>query len=137
VIVKVPVALPPAVGLKVTLIVQFAPAATLAAQVLVWAKPALAATLVTVSAALPVLLSVTDCALEVVPESWPSNVKLPGVSDVTGPVPVPLKATLCGQPVALSVIVNVPVRAPPAVGVKTTLIVQLNPDATVLPQVFV
>jgi hypothetical protein len=55
---------PVAAGLKVTLIVQLAPAATLDPQVLVWVKsPALVPeteTLVTLSDALPVLVRVTD-----------------------------------------------------------------------------
>jgi hypothetical protein len=55
----------------------------------------------------------------------------------TGVVPVPVSVTVCGLPVALSVIVSVPVRVPPAVGVKVTLIVQLAPAATVDPQVLV
>jgi hypothetical protein len=66
--------LPLAVGLKVTLIVQFAPAASvlgLRGQVLVCAKsPALVPlipTLVMVSAAFPLLVSVTVCAPLVVP----------------------------------------------------------------------
>jgi hypothetical protein len=57
--VKVPALAPVAVGLKVTLILQLAPAATLEPQVLVWEKSPLAATLVMLRAALPVLLSVT------------------------------------------------------------------------------
>ena len=50
-------------------------------------------------------------------------------------VPVPVKATFCGLPEALSVNVNVPVRLPAAVGVNFTLIVQLAPGATELPHV--
>jgi hypothetical protein len=57
--VKVPALAPVAVGLKVTLRVQLAPAATLEPQVLVWEKSPLTVTLVTLRAALPVLLSVT------------------------------------------------------------------------------
>src|SRR5579863_374412 len=48
--------------------------------------------------------------------------------DVT---PVPLNATVCGLPVALSAISNVAVRAPAACGVNSTLIVQLAPAASV------
>jgi len=54
--------------------------------------------------------------------------------------PVPLKATVCGLPVALSAIVTVPVRGSLVVelGAKVTLIVQVEPTATVAPlQVFV
>jgi hypothetical protein len=57
--VTAPVLVPAAVGLKVTLRVQLAPAATLEPQVLVWEKSPLALMLVIVRLALPVFLSVT------------------------------------------------------------------------------
>ena len=63
-----PVWVPPAIGLKVTLIVQLAPALTLLPQVLVWEKSPLAVMLEIVSGALPVLVSVTGCALLLVPD---------------------------------------------------------------------
>ena len=50
-------------------------------------------------------------------------------------VPVPVSGTVCGDPLALSVMVKVPVRVPVAVGVKVTLMVQFAPAATVAPQV--
>jgi hypothetical protein len=59
VIVSEPVTVPMAGGVKVTLIVQELPAATLPAQLSLSAKSALVAMLVIVSVALPVLLSVT------------------------------------------------------------------------------
>jgi hypothetical protein len=46
---------------------------------------------------------------------------------VTAAIPVPLRATLCGLFVALSVIFRLPLRAPSAAGVNTTEIVQLFP----------
>ncbi len=49
--------------------------------------------------------------------------------------PVPVRATDCGLPAALSVTVTAPVRAPAAAGEKATPKVQLAPAATVLPQV--
>ena len=58
----VPGWLPAAVGVKVTLMEQLAPAAREAPQVLVWAYGALATMLVMVSAAVPELVSVTVCA---------------------------------------------------------------------------
>jgi hypothetical protein len=45
--------------------------------------------------------------------------------------PVPLNATVCGLPVALSAMFSVAVRAPFAPGVNTTPIVQLAPAASV------
>jgi hypothetical protein len=50
---------------------------------------------------------------------------------------VPVKPTVCGLPVALSVIATEAVRAPVAVGRKVTLMVQLAPAAKLDPQVVV
>lgn len=44
--------------------------------------------------------------------------------------PVPVRLTVCGLPVALSVIVNEAERVPVTLGLKVTLIVQLLPTAT-------
>jgi hypothetical protein len=51
--------------------------------------------------------------------------------------PVPVKVTLWGEPLTLSVIVRVPVRFPTAVGVKVAEIVQFAAAARLDPQVFV
>ena len=51
--------------------------------------------------------------------------------------PVPVSGTVRGLPLALSVIVMVPVRTPVAVGVNVTLIVQVIPAGTDAPHVFV
>jgi len=59
VMVTTPVLVPVAVGLKVTLMVQLALAATLEPQVLVWEKSPLTVMLVMLRVALPVLLRVT------------------------------------------------------------------------------
>jgi hypothetical protein len=58
VMVMAPVLVPAAVGLKVTLRVQLAPAATFGPQVLVWEKSPLTVILVMRRVALPVFLSV-------------------------------------------------------------------------------
>lgn len=57
----------------------------------------------------------------------------------TAPVvdPVPDKATVCGDPVALSAMLTEAVRAPVAVGLKVTEIVQLAAAAMVAVQVVV
>lgn len=52
-------------------------------------------------------------------------------------VPVPASETWWGLPVALSVIVKAPVRAPVAVGVNETLKLQLLFAAREVPQVLV
>jgi hypothetical protein len=64
---RVPVLVPLATGLKVTEIVQLAPALTLVPQLLVWEKSPLAVMPEMVSETLPVLLSVTVCALLLFP----------------------------------------------------------------------
>jgi hypothetical protein len=51
--------------------------------------------------------------------------------------PVPLSVAVWGLSPALSITVSVPVRLPVAVGVKVTLIVQLDPAATEPAQVLV
>jgi hypothetical protein len=68
-----------------------------------------------------------------------AKVKLVGDNDALGPplVPVPVSATDCGLPVALSDTDIVAVRVPTTVGVKVTLIVQFAPLATDEPQLFV
>lgn len=67
------------------------------------------------------------------------NVKVVGEIEATGPpeVPVPVRVTVCGLPVALSETETAPVRAPAAVGLKVTLMVQLAPFACDVPQLFV
>jgi hypothetical protein len=88
-----PVRAPPAVGLKVTLIVQLAPALTVLPHVLVWEKSPLVVMLDMVSEALPVFVNVTGCALLAVPDIWAAKVSEEGAKLTTGPVPVPLKFT--------------------------------------------
>ena len=50
---------------------------------------------------------------------------------------MPVRFTTCGLPGALSVMLTVPVRVPVCVGVKVTLMMQLAPLASELPQVLV
>src|ERR1700742_3972996 len=59
---NVPVSVPVAVGVKVTLIVHAAPAPNDDPQLLVWPKFALAVIEVIVSAVVPILVRVTGCA---------------------------------------------------------------------------
>jgi hypothetical protein len=127
---------PPAVGVKVTEIVHV-PAATIEApQVLVWLKSPLAAMLLMVSGADPVLVSVTVCATPLVFTNWLPKLRLVGAKDTAGAVvPVPLSVTVCGLPPALSVIVTLPLRVPPTVGVKVTEIVHVPAAAIEAPQV--
>jgi hypothetical protein len=90
--------------------------------------------------ALPELVSVMLCAPLVVLIVWFPKARLVGESETAGAaaaVPVPLRATDCGLPGALSEIVNVPGWLPVAVGAKLTLIVQLPPAMTEVPQLSV
>ena len=52
-------------------------------------------------------------------------------------IPVPDNEAVCGLSLPLSVTVRVPVRVPVAVGLNVTLIVQLAPAASDVPQLFV
>jgi hypothetical protein len=132
---------PGAVDLKVTLIVQLAPAATLDPQLLVWAKSLAltpeTATLVTPKAALPVLLTVIAWAALVTPMDWLPKVRLDGETLATAAVPVPQRLTVWGLPLALSVTLSEAARLPLAEGAKMTLSVQLAPAATLEPQLLV
>jgi hypothetical protein len=73
-----PVGVPAAVGVKVTEMVQLAPAATLVPQVLVSAKLDEAAILLIVRVAVPVFFKVTVWAALVVPTVWLAKVRLVG-----------------------------------------------------------
>src|SRR5207249_3387623 len=129
---SVPVRAPEAVGVKVTLMVQVPPAAKVAglvgqalAPVLVAAKSPEGANELIVKAAAPVFVSVTVIGALVVASSWLPKSRLVGANPTPGAVPFPLSVMICGLPPALSVSDSVPVRAPEAVGVKVTLMVQV------------
>ena len=141
VIVKEAVRAPEAVGVKVTLIAQFVPAAKLVPQLFVCEKsPALVPAIPIApidSVALPLFVSVSVCGLLVVPVFCTEKVKLATLKLAPGAPPIPVSPTVCGLLLALSVIVTEAVRAPAAVGLKETLIVQLVPAAKLAPQLFV
>ena len=65
------------------------------------------------------------------------KVKVVGAKLALDAAPVPVRLTVCGLPVALSVTVIVPGRLPVTVGVKVTLMEQLAPAATEVAQVLV
>jgi hypothetical protein len=122
--VRVPVLLPTAVGLKVTLTVQLEEAERLAPQVFVSEKSPLMLTPLMLSVVVPVFLSVTLCALLLVPTGSDEKVSEVAEKLATGPLPVPVRLMVWVAGVALSVIVIEPVRVPVAVGLKVTLIEQ-------------
>src|SRR6266566_5530746 len=107
-------------------------------QLLVWAKsPALVPVspmLVMVRVPAPLSVSVTVWAALLVPTFCVLKLRLGGLRLTAGAgvMPVPLKATLCGLPVALSASVRLALRAAATVGVKVTLTVQEAPAASVL-----
>lgn len=79
------------------------------------------------SAAVPVLVTVTDWAELEVPISWEPKDRLDELSCTDGETPVPESDTLSGLSPALSVTFTVAVRLPVAVGAKLTEMVQLAP----------
>ena len=107
---RVPVLVPPAVGLKVTVIVQFAPAARAPPQLFVSEKSPLAAIVVIASEDWPVLESVTIWAELVVPTIWPPNDKLEGKTVALRPsspnAPTPLVVPTYTLPLAMVGVMN-------------------------------
>jgi len=94
-------------------------------------------TLVMVNVALPPFVRVTLRAVLVVPSAWFPNDRLVEESVTDATVPVPDRLTVCGLPVALSAMLTEAVSALAREGLKVTLIVQVPPAATELPQVLV
>ena len=138
-----PVRVPLAVGAKLTLIVQLEAAVSELPQVLVCVKSLawvpVTAMLAMLKGALPVLVRMIVCAALAVPTPWLGKVKLAGARLTAGSAttPVPRRMTICGLAGASSEMLSVPLRVPLPVGVKETLIVQLLPTATLVPQLFV
>ena len=71
------------------------------------------------------------------PTTWLAKVRLVGERLTAGAVPVPVRLTLWGLPVALSARVRDAVRVPLAAGINVTLTEQLALAASELPQVLV
>jgi hypothetical protein len=91
VIVSVPVRVPTAVGVKVTSILQFFPAASVAPQGLVdvvWPKSPLVVMLLIFSVEVPVLVKVTAFLAPVAPTTTLAHVRDDGVTVTVGPVPL-------------------------------------------------
>jgi len=113
---------PPVVGSKSPVMVHCAPTARLLPQVLVNANDdafaPVTAMLVIVRAAAPLLVNVTDCDAVAVPTAEEPNDKLVAESVTAAPTPVPLSATLCGDPPALSMMVIAAESGPFASGLK-------------------
>jgi hypothetical protein len=127
-------------GVNVTVMVQVAPAARDAPQLLLWPKllefVPVTEMLVMVSAAVPGFDSVMGRAVAEVPTVVLGKASGFGLRTACGAVPVPVSATVCGEPVALSTTDREAVRLPDAVGVKVTVMMQLAPAASDVPQLF-
>src|SRR5690242_4594394 len=96
-----------AVGVNVTEKLQAPLAGTLPMQALAErAKGPLTVMPLTFKSAPALLVRVTVCAALVLPTAWPANVRF--AADRVRLVAVPVKATVCGLSVALSVMVSVP-----------------------------
>lgn len=82
----------------------------------------------------PVLVRVSNWAALVVPTFCAGNVKavVLGLNVSVADWPVPVRVTVCGEPLALSVMVRVAVRVPSCVGVKVMEIWQVLPDGNEL-----
>src|SRR5438445_2015154 len=130
-----------AVGVKVRLRTQLAPAASVAPlmQVVPEASaksPALVPPSTAVAmlrGAVPLLVRVTVCTGLGVLTRWVPKVRLVGAKVTAGAMPVPARDTDCGLSAASSVMVTVAVRALAAVGGKVRLTTQLAPAASVAP----
>ena len=84
-----------------------------------------------VNGAPPLFVSVIVCAALVVPTGWLANVRLAGDRLTAEAVPMPVKLTACGLPIASSLIVIAPRRMSVVVGLNVTLIAQPAPAARV------
>jgi hypothetical protein len=86
-----------------------------------------------------VFLSVATWAALAEPTVVLAKVSVAGVSVTVGTAaaPVPPKATVCGEPLALSPTLSAAVSVPAAFGLNVTEIVQELPAANVVPQVVV
>jgi hypothetical protein len=94
--VSAPLRLPPAVGLKVTLMEQLAPAATEPPHVLVWVKSPVSVMVKGVKAPLPVLVSVIVCGALAVETVCPAKLSIVAERSTTGASAVPLSVTVWG-----------------------------------------
>ena len=112
VMVTAPVLVPVVVGLKVTLRVQLARAATLEPQVLVWEKLPLALMLVIVRPALPVVLECDALSAAAGVQLLCREGQGSGGEAHHGRSPVPVRLMVCVAGLALSVMVTAPVLVP-------------------------
>jgi len=121
------------VGAKLTFTVQLPWAGRLVPQFWDALNWPLTLTLLTPSAVLPVLVTVTACGLDVTPTARLPNDSEPTDREPEATSPVPPSA-MDWAPAPVETL-SPPVTAPSEVGANTTLYVQLAPAASELPQV--
>jgi len=129
-------------GWNVTPIVQVAPAASGAEQLLLtiendgWFAPVSCQPMAD-SVVVPVLCTVIVCVALVVPTAWEPNDTLVGLTDIAGPpvTPVPASGTVVGLPAALLGMLTFADFDPAPCGVNFTLIAQVPLGATAVVQV--
>jgi hypothetical protein len=123
------------------LIVQFEFAGTVSPQLFVCEKSPAFAPVIEIpeieSVAFPVLNSVTPPVALDDPTAVFANAMVDELKLTAGAVPTPVTAALCGLPGALSAIDTLACRVPAALGVNVTLIAQLVPWASDVPQLLV
>ncbi len=128
---------PGEVGPNVTPMVQLALGASAAGQLLVCANSALFVpvmpTLVMLTVAVPMFVSVTFCVALVVPTFWLPKLTLVGLS-VTGPTPVPKRPAVWRLPGALLGMLRVACREPTIEGEKAIWISQFVLEGNVLAE---
>ena len=90
-----------------------------------------------VSPVFPLFVSVMICAALEVPTSCEAKVRDEGENAATAARPVPLKLTGAGGVLLLLDSDSDPVRLPMTAGLKTTLMVQLVPAPSDVPQLLV
>jgi hypothetical protein len=132
-----------ALGSKVTLIEQLAPGPStpvllpLGMQLLLTSKLAPLETIdVMVTEVDRILVTSITCGELGLPISCAAKVRLPG-DTARASLPLPLRLTVCGLPLALSLTDRTALCAPMLCGVKVTEIAQLAPAASELPHVLV
>ena len=136
-IVKVPLRLPAAVGVNVTEIWHDAEGFMEVPHLLLSAKSPEVEMLAIVTATPPVSVKVTLCLELDAPMAWEPKVSEFGLMLSCGARPFPVRLMTCGLPGASSVMTSVPVRVPPAVGVKIADTMQLAAAARTCGHVLV
>ena len=128
---RVPVCVPAAVGLKVTLMEQFAPAASCAPQLLVCRKLPVIEIPEMLRAAVPVLERVMAIGALVEFTICEGKLSVLGDKAATDPTLVPLSETVPDPMVASLATLRVPVKLPIALGRNTTLMLVVPPTGMV------